>query len=255
MTVSSLVPVNNYTGNSYSKKFDFDFLIEKESELKVYLINSSGYSTLLENGIDYSINEIGNPNGSYITFPLSSSKYDVLNSDEKLSLALDLVIKQENEFKNSLYFNFDVLEWTFDYIIRILQIFSRRFERAVLVTEGAGVTPAELLNNIEESESAAKTYSEISKAYSAKVSEGLEFLKRIKENINYSVNEEMTLNLVDFLLRRTNYVLFQNDELMMKKDAFVDEMARIMEWNEEEKAAAAKQLDETIAESSLAYLK
>ena len=38
-------------------------------------------------------------------------------------------------------------------------------------------------------------------------------------------------------------------------DAFVDEMARIMEWNEEEKAAAAKQLDETIAESSLAYLK
>ena len=76
-----------------------------------------------------------------------------------MSLALDLVIKQENEFKNSLYFNFDVLEWTFDYIIRILQIFSRRFERAVLVTEGAGVTPAELLNNIEESESAAKTYS------------------------------------------------------------------------------------------------
>ena len=166
MTVSSLVPVNNYTGNSYSKKFDFDFLIEKESELKVYLINSSGYSILLENGIDYSINEIGNPNGSYITFPLSSSKYEVLNSDEKLSLALDLVIKQENEFKNSLYFNFDVLEWTFDYIIRILQIFSRRFERAVLVTEGTDVTPAELLNNIEESESASKTYSEISKAYS-----------------------------------------------------------------------------------------
>ena len=166
MTVSSLVPVNNYTGNSYSKKFDFDFLIEKESELKVYLINASGYSILLENGIDYSINEIGNPNGSYITFPLSSSKYDVLSSDEKLSLALDLVIKQENEFKNSLYFNFDVLEWTFDYIIRILQIFSRRFERAVLVTEGTDVTPAELLNNIEESESAAKTYSEISKAYS-----------------------------------------------------------------------------------------
>ena len=166
MTVSSLVPVNNYTGNSYSKKFDFDFLIEKESELKVYLINASGYSILLENGIDYSINEIGNPNGSYITFPLSSSKYEVLSSDEKLSLALDLVIKQENEFKNSLYFNFDVLEWTFDYIIRILQIFSRRFERAVLVTEGTDITPAELLNNIEKSESASKAYSEISKAYS-----------------------------------------------------------------------------------------
>lgn len=74
-------------------------------------------------------------------------------------------------------------------------------------------------------------------------------------SLHYSVNEEMTLNLVDFLLRRTNYVLFHKDELMMKKDAFVDEMARIMEWNEEEKAAAAKQLDETIAESSLAYLK
>ena len=39
----------------------------------------------------------------------------------------------------------------------------------------------------------------ISKAYSAKVSEGLEFLKRIKENINYSVNEETERKMLDML--------------------------------------------------------
>ena len=32
-------------------------------------------------------------------------------------------------------------------------------------------------------------------------------------SLHYSVNEEMTLNLVDFLLRRTNYVLFHKDEI------------------------------------------
>ena len=39
----------------------------------------------------------------------------------------------------------------------------------------------------------------ISKAYSTKVSEGLEFLKRIKENINYSVNEKTERKILDML--------------------------------------------------------
>ncbi len=161
MTVSSIIPVNNYAGNSSSTTFDFDFLIEKSSELTVYLTDEDGVITLLEEGTDYSINEIGNSSGSYITYPLSTSAHEVLSSEETITLALDLVIKQENEFKNSLYFNFDVLEWTFDYIIRILQIFSRKLDRAVLVAEGSETEPAELLNDIKLSEKNAKEYSQI----------------------------------------------------------------------------------------------
>ena len=94
MTVSSIVPVNNHTGNSSTKIFDFDFLIENESELVVHHIDANGIVSILENGVDYSIAEVGNKNGSYITFPLDSSKYNVLDFKEYLSLYLDLQIKQ-----------------------------------------------------------------------------------------------------------------------------------------------------------------
>ena len=67
MTVSSLSPINTYEGNYSNKKFDFDFYIENSSELIVKHFSVKGEETLLREGIDYSINEIGNKNGSYIT--------------------------------------------------------------------------------------------------------------------------------------------------------------------------------------------
>lgn len=152
MTVSSIVPVNNYTGNSSVKRFDFDFLIEDEDELIVQYVNELDETKILTLGVDYSINEIGNPNGSYITFPLDSSSYNILSNNEKISLMLKLDIKQESEFKNSSYFNLNILEWTFDYIIRILQILNRKVERSVKISEGASYTPDELINQIKTSE-------------------------------------------------------------------------------------------------------
>ncbi|MCD7780467.1 MAG: hypothetical protein LUH05_07330 [Candidatus Gastranaerophilales bacterium] len=148
MTVSSIVPVNNYVGNSSTKEFDFDFLIEDEGELVVQHIDEDGVITTLTLGVDYSINEIGNEEGSYITFPLDSSSYSVLSEDETISLILSLVIKQESEFRNSSYFDFTVLEWTFDYIVRILQIMNRQIERTVKVQEGSDIDSDELVVNI-----------------------------------------------------------------------------------------------------------
>lgn len=151
MTVSSVIPVNNYTGNSSVKKFDFDFLIENTNELVVQHTDKNGIVSVLSEGTDYSVNETGNPNGSYITFPLNGSSYDVLKPDETISLILDLTIKQEAEFGNSLYFDLHILERTFDYIVRILQIFAGKFERCLKVNEGAKITPDELFNEIKES--------------------------------------------------------------------------------------------------------
>lgn len=148
MTVSSVKPVNSYVGNNSSVTFDFDFLIEASSELVVQHTDSNGKITILQEGVDYSINEISNPNGSYITFPLAGSEYGVLKNDETISLLLDLVIKQESQFNNSLYFDLHILERTFDYIVRILQIFSRKFERCVKIAEGSSTTPEELVEDI-----------------------------------------------------------------------------------------------------------
>lgn len=148
MTVSSIVPVNNYTGNSSVVNFDFDFLIEKENELVVQHTDANGITSVLQYNVDYSIKEIGNKNGSYITFPLNSSSYKVLGNDEHISLALSLQIEQESEFHNSSYFNLNILEWTFDYIVRILQILSRKIDRCVKVEESATVFPDDIMEEL-----------------------------------------------------------------------------------------------------------
>ena len=137
MTVSSLEPVNNYAGNNSVRIFDFDFLIENEKELKVSILNlDTNMVSELVFGIDYSINEIGNKNGSYISFPLQTSSFGVLKENQIISLSLSLPIKQESEFENSSDLKLDVLEWTFDYIVRLLQVLNRKVERAIKIEEG-----------------------------------------------------------------------------------------------------------------------
>ena len=159
MTVSSLTPVNNYTGNGSVTTFDFDFFIENQNELVVTHINSNGISNVLEYGIDYSINEIGNENGSYIEFPISGSKYGNLASGEILSLSLTLPIKQESKFANSSSLNLVVLEKTFDYLVRILQILNRKIERSIKVQEGSSVSPDGLIQQLEKAERNTSMYS------------------------------------------------------------------------------------------------
>lgn len=148
MTVSSIIPVNNYAGNGSTKSFDFDFLIESTNELLVTHISENEVSTVLKYGIDYSIAEVGNVNGSYIIFPLLGSSFGILKNTETISLSLNLEIKQESKFENSSYLNLSVLEWTFDYIIRILQMLNRKIDRCVKVKEGLSETPDNIINTI-----------------------------------------------------------------------------------------------------------
>ncbi len=85
------------------------------------------------------------------------------------------------------------------------------------------------------------------------VAEGLNLKETI--SLRYSVNEEMTLTPVDYLLRRTNFVLFHNDQLVAIKQPVIDEMAKLLNWDATEKAAQTAQLDAAIAEAQLDYLK
>ncbi len=148
MTVPSIEPVNNYIGNGSVTTFDFDFLIEYENELVVLHTNTLGIQTRLQNNIDYTINEIGVLDGSFINFPKAGSSYGVLQSSEILSLTLDLEIEQEKEITNSGKLYLHTIEWCFDYVTRILQIISRKLERCVKVGEGSNINPDNLLNEI-----------------------------------------------------------------------------------------------------------
>jgi hypothetical protein len=141
-------PYNNWNGNGSTTTFDFDFYIENATQLAVYHTNTDGVQTTLRYGIDYSINELQNENGSYITFPIVGSSYSTLADGEIISLCLTLPISQENEYGQSSYLNLETLEYSLDYLTRIAQILNRQLQRAVKLKEGSNIDTDTLVSNI-----------------------------------------------------------------------------------------------------------
>ena len=174
--IYDITPVNNYTGNNSTTTFEFNFYIENEEQLKVTLYDSQNIQHLLQNEVDYSINELKNKNGSYITFPLSASNYGVLSENEKISLELTLPISQETQYNNSSLLNLEALEYSFDYLTRLIQILSRKQELSIKVSEFSDKTPEDLYNELN---SAASTIKDIETDVNKKYNE----LTTIYENI------------------------------------------------------------------------
>lgn len=144
MSVLTTIPFSNERGNGSTTTFYFNFLVNKASELVVFL--NGDESNPLIYGTDYSIHEFGNADGSNITFPLSGSKYSILTDQDVISMVSSLPIKQESSFSAV-----PVLEKTLDYIVRCLQIVNRQVERSVKTKEGSGVDPDVLISNLETS--------------------------------------------------------------------------------------------------------
>ena len=143
-------PYNNYVGDGVTTQFDFDFYIENEnpSQLVVKLIAADGTGTELLYETDYSIHELGNPNGSYIVYPLASSSHSVLAADETISLQLTLPIEQQSEYGTSSELDLESVEYSFDYLTRIAQIQNRQLERAIKVQEGTSIDTEELVKEV-----------------------------------------------------------------------------------------------------------
>ncbi|GKQ42404.1 alpha-glycerophosphate oxidase [Companilactobacillus sp. RD055328] len=74
-------------------------------------------------------------------------------------------------------------------------------------------------------------------------------------SLHYSINEEIVITPVDYLLRRTNHILFHSDTLDSIKEPVVNEMAKILGWDNAEKEAQLANLNQVIAESRLEHLK
>lgn len=193
MTVSSIVPVNNYVGNNSATKFDFDFRIENKDELVVTLFdNNSNVKIELLNDVDYSISGIGSENGGYIIFPSETSSYSVLSNEQTISLALNLEIKQESEFKNSSHLNLKTLEYSLDYLTRLIQIQARVIDRAIKVEEGSQSTADELINSINNKTIESKKASDNSLNYAQQASSSARMAQNqvvIVEEVNNKINE------------------------------------------------------------------
>ncbi|MED9786827.1 alpha-glycerophosphate oxidase [Latilactobacillus curvatus] len=123
-----------------------------------------------------------------------------------------------------------------------------KFYAKVAMNKGIGEEDAiDLANRFGSNVSRVVSYADQGAA------EGLNLKETI--SLRYSVNEEMTLTPVDYLLRRTNFILFHNDQLAAIKQPVVDEMARLLNWDDAEKARQTELLDSAIAEAQLDYLK
>lgn len=147
--IYEILPVNNYQGNNSTTTFEFDFYIENENQLNVFLFDGST-KTKLKVNVDYSINELKNKNGSYITFPVEGSNYGILSEEQKISLELTLPISQETQYNNSSLLNLQALEYSLDYLTRLIQILARKIALCIKVEECSSNTPDGLLDSINE---------------------------------------------------------------------------------------------------------
>lgn len=149
------IPVKNHYGNNSATVFDFDFLIENENQIIVTHTDLDSKETILQYGVDYELNT--NSIGGSITFPLKGSEYPILqwntqnNDREILSIALALPIEQPAEYNDSSELNLENMEYSFDYITRILQILARQLDMTMKFSEGSNVNlrlPQPKANNV-----------------------------------------------------------------------------------------------------------
>ncbi|MBM1152307.1 type 1 glycerol-3-phosphate oxidase [Enterococcus durans] len=73
--------------------------------------------------------------------------------------------------------------------------------------------------------------------------------------LRYGLEEEMVLVPGDYLIRRTNHLLFERDQLDAIKQPIIDAIATYFAWSPEEKKRQESRLEELIAESDLRDLK
>lgn len=73
--------------------------------------------------------------------------------------------------------------------------------------------------------------------------------------LRYAMQAEMTLTPSDYLMRRTNHILFQRDRLDAIKHPVVDAVADYYNWSQDEKAEQLVELNQVINASDLKDLK
>ncbi|MDA9472376.1 type 1 glycerol-3-phosphate oxidase [Enterococcus sp. 5H] len=73
--------------------------------------------------------------------------------------------------------------------------------------------------------------------------------------LHYALENEMVLTPADYLVRRTNHLLFMRDTLDQVKQGVIAEMASYFNWTNEQKAQYTQELNQLIAESDLSTLK
>ncbi len=187
--IYDILPVNNYIGNNSTKTFDFDFYIEDYDQLSVNFFDENGTKETLKLNLDYAINEIKNRNGSYITFPIEGSKYEILKEGQKLSIELVLPIAQEIQYNNSSLLNLETLEYSLDYLTRLIQILARKTSLCLKAEENSDISLDDIVRNIYANAADSKKNLDKIIEIQTNIQDSKEQIKAIEQNI-VSKNEK-----------------------------------------------------------------
>ena len=123
---------------------------------------------------------------------------------------------------------------------------SHQFENFITkhIDEGvnAGLSKEESISMLKKYGSNAPVLFEMARVYQeeAKLS-GLPLALFV--SLKYSIEHEMTATPLDFFNRRTGMLLFDIKSVSKWKEAVIEEMAKMLHWSAEEKAAHMKELD------------
>lgn len=90
-------------------------------------------------------------------------------------------------------------------------------------------------------------------AHSVTQADGLSLADTL--SLHYAMRNELALSPVDFLLRRTNHMLFMRDSLDTILEPVLSEMGRYYNWSDEQKSSYRKELNTCLAQNDLANLK
>lgn len=83
--------------------------------------------------------------------------------------------------------------------------------------------------------------------------EGLSLAETL--SLHYAMDYEMALKPTDYFLRRTNHLLFMRDSLDALIDPVINEMAKHLEWSDQERVAQEDDLRRVIADNDLSALR
>ena len=154
------VPAVTYTGNGEATEFDFDFLVEDSAKLIVELTTDVGTILRLQYGVDYSVVEFNNPIGSRIIYPIEGSEHTILSANEKISLYLTLPAEQMSEYSKSSEMDFKLLEYSFDYLTRLIQILFVQIEHCARLPIGSKENVQDLINQLANGNTLAQKWAE-----------------------------------------------------------------------------------------------
>lgn len=74
-------------------------------------------------------------------------------------------------------------------------------------------------------------------------------------SLHYAMDYEMALTPVDFFLRRTNHMLFMRDHLDGLIQPVIDEMAKHLNWTDQEKRKHEDDLEKVLKDNDLSSFK